>query len=83
MITDGMTSRDKFLFSKVCNKTWDRSRPTRMAVAALVRKTTVIYDELNDDEKTGINTLIKEMLVFKVKDTTVPISYKFTPGAKA
>jgi len=83
MITSGMTSRDKFLFSKVCNKTWDRSKTTRMAIAKLVRNNVVEYDQLSDEEKQGMQVLIKEMLVFKIKDPAIPISYRFTPGAKA
>jgi hypothetical protein len=82
MITDGMTSRDKFLFSKVCNKVWDRSRSTRLAISALVRKNAVDYDDLTEEEQEGMQCLIKEMLVCKIKDTPI-LSYKFTPGAKA
>lgn len=82
MITDGMTSRDKFLFSKVCNKSWDRSRETRLAISALVRQNVVVYDTLSEQEQSGMQHLIKEMLVCKIKDTPI-LSYKFTPGAKA
>ena len=83
MISSNLSYRDRNLYTRVCDKSWDRTRPVRKAILAITKATVVSHDSLDEDEKKGMEILIKQHMVVVRSKKDQPSTYEFTLGAKA